>query len=89
MIKTIVLLLIETSKNISLIMTIIIQLPKKPKASRMRVNYKFEDDEDPSNTLDIDGLQDVWDEFSRLMKALLAHPSSEAYIEPKIFLMKM
>ena len=49
----------------------------------MRVTYDF--DEELSNTLDIDGLQDVWEEFGRLMKAMSAHPSSESYIKPAQF----
>ena len=35
--------------------------------------------------MNIDGLQDVWDEFGRLMKALKDHPSSETYMQPMVF----
>ena len=53
----------------------LLQLPKRPKASRMRV-FEFQADDDESSGLDVDALQDVWDTFVALMGALSAHPDT-------------
>ena len=62
----------------------LLQLPKRPKASRMRV-FEFQADDDESSGLDVDALQDVWDTLVALMGALSAHPDTPKYLNPEAF----
>lgn len=61
---------------------------KLPKHSRLRVSYEFEDEEllqEDLNSLDIEGLQNLWSKFHYLMLALKARPGEENYLAPDNF----
>lgn len=56
--------------------------------SRLQVNFQFdesENEEDNNPSLDVEGLQQLWDDFHYLMEALRALPQTENYIGPDEF----
>ena len=63
--------------------SISLQLERQP-AGRLRVNYEPDDEED-DGTLDVLGLQEVWDDFAVLVEALSALPGSDKYLEWRDF----
>ena len=48
------------------------------------MSYSFDEtvDDDEAASLDIDALQELWNDFDVLMEALRELPSAEKYIEP-------
>ena len=59
---------------------------EKSNRSRLQVSYAYDnDDDDDSCSLDIDALQQLWNDFESLMDSLRCLPSSEKYIRPERF----
>lgn len=57
---------------------------KRSNRSRLQVSYLYDSDDDEIS-LNIDGLQQLWDDFDYLMEALRSLPSSEKYVKPETF----
>ncbi len=64
------------------------QFQKQPR-SRLRVSYEFEgeneENEADKNILDIDALQMLWNDFSKLMASLKTLPGKEGYLDGPAF----